>query len=173
VRRGTLRASVLVCALAVGALAGTLALAGGGEHDARARTPAAGDPGRFLVKMIEEKTGGRYADAWTNLYPFHQSVAPLGSYIRCEAKMPFPGRLVAVRVMHKEPARVSIAGLPAPVPGEAVTIRAIVRSPQVEQPVVVVHTFHAVPVRGRWTWILSPSRFDLYRSGGCWSHAAL
>jgi hypothetical protein len=154
--------------VALAGFAGALAVARGGDAK-----PPPGDPGRFLVKMIKEKSGGRYADAWTKLYPFHQQVAPLESYVRCEARMPFPGRLVAVRVVHKEPARVVVAGLRAPVPGEAVTIRAIVRAPQIQQPVVVVHTFHAVPARGHWTWILSPSRFSLYRKGGCWSHAAL
>jgi hypothetical protein len=33
--------------------------------------------------------------------------------------------------------------------------------------VVVTQTVHAVAVAGHWRWILSPSRFAVYRSGTC------
>ena len=147
------------------------ALLGGALAPARAGHAAArtslGDPGSFIVRTIEEKAAGRYAEVWLSLYPMHQRVAPQDLYVLCERKTPFPGRLLSVRALSARAASVAVAGLTHPVAGEAVTVRAVVRSPILPSPVVVTHTFHAVAVAGHWTWILSPSRFRLYEHGGC------
>ncbi len=159
----------LVGVAAVALLAALATPAATTAHGAR----AAGDPGRFLVRMIEDKSAGRYAEAWRSLYPLHQQLVPRYEYVACERRMPFPGRLVAVRILRVASGPVSVAGISRPVAGTAVTVRAVVRTPMLRDPVVVVHTFHAVPANGRWTWILSPSRFQLYRGGGCGIHVSV
>jgi hypothetical protein len=35
------------------------------------------------------------------------------------------------------------------------------------EPLVVMHTGHAVAVGDRWTWVLPPARFAEYRAGRC------
>ena len=157
--------AVLVVVLLAATLAATLAAAHGGRS-ARA-APALGDPAAFIVRTTHEKLAGRYANAWASLYPSHKLVAPRDLYVRCEARMPFPGKIVSIRALSKWREPVSIAGLARKIPGEAVRIRAIVRTPMLTAPITVTHTFHAVPVEGHWTWILSPSRFRLYSGGGC------
>ena len=153
-------------AAAAGALAWTLTAAHGSDPAAHA-TARLGDPAAFLVRTIEQKAHGRYADVWTSLYPSHKLIAPRELYVRCESRIPFPGKIVSVDAVATRPAPVAIAGLTRPVRGEAVTIKAILRSPLLAAPVTVTHTFHAVAVDGRWTWILSTSRFRLYAGGGC------
>jgi hypothetical protein len=162
-KRGLVLA-VLAVAAPAASLAGALTAAHGSRgHAVRPQ----GDPAAFLVRTIKEKTTGRYARVWDSLYPSHKLIAPRDLYIRCESRIPFPGKVVSVEALSKRPAAVSVAGLARRVRGEAVTIRAIVRSPLLAAPISVTHTFHAVPVEGHWTWILSTSRFRLYSSGGC------
>jgi hypothetical protein len=159
------RLAVLAVGILAAGLAVTLAAAHGGRN--AAATAGRGDPAAFLVRTTREKLEGRYANAWASLYPSHKLVAPRDLYVRCEARMPFPGRIVSVRALSKWREPVSIAGLAGKIPAEAVRIRAIVRTPLLAAPVTVTHTFHAVSVEGRWRWILSPSRFRLYSGGGC------
>jgi hypothetical protein len=127
--------------------------------------------GPFLVRMIEEKMAGRYADAWSSLYPFHQRVVSRADYVACERLLPFDGHLESVTVVRVVAGPVAVAGLARPVAGAAVTMRVVVRWPGLAKPVVIVDTMHAVAAHGRWTWILSPDRFALYRGRGCGIHA--
>jgi hypothetical protein len=131
---------------------------------------AASGPGPFLVRMIEEKMAGRYADAWSSLYPFHQRIVSRADYVACERRLPFDGHLESVTVVRVVAGPVAVAGLARPVPGAAVTLRVVVRWPGLAKPVVIVDTMHAVASNGRWTWILSPDRFALYRGPGCGIH---
>lgn len=163
--RGLAVAVVIVAGAVAAALAGTLAAAHGGRS--ASAVPARGDPATFIVRTTREKLQGRYARVWDSLYPSHKRVAPRDLFVRCEMRMPFPGKVVSLRAVSKWREPVSIAGLARKLPSEAVRIRAIVRSPLLATPVTVTHTFHAVAVEGRWTWILSPSRFRLYADGGC------
>jgi hypothetical protein len=133
-------------------------------------TRAAGDPGRFLIESIEAKWAGRYGEAWRMLYPLHQRLVPRYEYVACERLMPLPGRLESVDVVRESDGFVRVAGVAGPVRATAVTLRAVLRVPGDRDPVVIVHTFHAVPVGGRWTWILSADRFALYRGPGCGIH---
>jgi hypothetical protein len=153
----------LLAALAALAVA---ALVSSGAMPAGQRSPL-GDPASFIVRTIEEKAAGRYAEVWQTLYPLHQRIAPQELYVLCERTIVFPGRLVSVHVVSIRPGPVAVAGVTRPVSGEAVTVRAVVRTPILPSPVVVTHTFHAVAAAGHWTWILSPSRFRLYERGGC------
>ena len=59
-------------------------------------------------------------------------------------------------------------GLTLPVPGVALDVRLeIAAGYGPRDPIVLRHTFQLVPVDGHWTWILSPSRYQLYRDHSC------
>ena len=53
-------------------------------------------------------------------------------------------------------------GSTRPIPGVAVTVRAVFASYGPRDSVPLTQTFHLVPVHGRWKWLLSRSRFQLY-----------
>ena len=122
---------------------------------------------QFLLETIEEKVHGEWGKAWTSLYPFHKRIAPRGTYVRCETRTPFPAPLESLRVAELRRATVRVPGLPRTVAGVALTVVVKLRWYGPRDPIVFRHTFHLVPVRGRWTWLLSPSRFWLYKRHGC------
>jgi hypothetical protein len=48
-----------------------------------------------------------------------------------------------------------------------VTLRLTIAQPSVRMKNVFVHTFTAVAEGDHWSWILTPSKYELYRSNGC------
>ena len=125
------------------------------------------DPGLYMAAVVREKILGDYALAWESLYPAHKRVAPRREYVSCESKAPFPGLLERIRVVKVADEPVRVAGVRRKLPSKAVTVRVIARNPFLDRPAVVDHTFHAIAVAGRWTWILTPQRFEDYRAGYC------
>jgi hypothetical protein len=134
--------------------------------DRRVDRSPRGGPGRFMARLVVQKALGRYQAAWKTLHPFHQQVAARTEYVDCERLTPFPGLLKSVKVTRVFDDPVSIAGMTAPVPSKGVTVRVAVWTP-ITTTVVVTHTFHAVAANGRWTWILTPERFEAYAAGAC------
>lgn len=122
---------------------------------------------QFLLETIEEKVHGEWGKAWTSLYPSHKRIAPRGTYVRCETRTPFPAPLESLRVVDVRSARVRVPGLSRTVAGVALTVVVKLRWYGPRDPIVFRHTFHLVPFRGRWTWLLSSSRFSLYKRHGC------
>lgn len=122
---------------------------------------------RFFLTTIDEKVRGDWASAWTSLYPLHQRVATRDAYIRCETRTPFSAPLERLRIVDVRSADVRVPGLRRTVPGIALTVTVALRWYGPRDPVVFRHTFHLVPVHGRWAWLLSPSRYRLYAHGEC------
>ena len=158
---GILSALGCGCALTLTACGG-----GAGASNPAVSTPARG-PGLFYSSLIREKATGQYDLAWKSLHPSHQRVAPHNTYVECENRTPFPGRLLDVSVVRVQDEPVLIAGGSHTVPSKAVTVRVSVDSPGVDRTVVVTETYHAVAVDGRWTWILTRDNFAEYKAGHC------
>jgi hypothetical protein len=85
--------------------------------------------------------------------------------VRCEAESPIPGRLDSVDVLTVSDKEILLAGTREMVDGKAIRMRLTFSG--LAEPLVVMHTGHAVAVGDRWTWILPPARFDEYRAGRC------
>ena len=77
-----------------------------------------------------------------------------------------------MRVVDVRPADVRVPGRRGTVPGVAVRVIVALRWYGPRDPIVFRHTFHLVAVEGRWTWLLSPSRYLLYARGACGSLGA-
>ena len=121
----------------------------------------------FFLQSVRDKLRGNWARAWESLYPFHQRIATRDTFVRCEARTPFPAPLESLHVVDVRAAAVRVPGLRRTVPGVAVGVEVALRWYGPRDPIVFRHTFHLIPVHGRWTWLLSPSRYRLYRSGAC------
>jgi hypothetical protein len=169
---------ILVPLLVVAAAAGAgVALAAGG-HGASTR-PAAAQARRahawpalptasdFLVLELRRKAEGRWGEVWQQLYPTHRQVVTRESYVRCERATPVPTTVESLRVVSVRRAPVRVAGLAHTVPGVALRTEEKLTWFGPRDPILLMHTFHLVPVRGRWTWLLSPQRYRLYRTDGC------
>lgn len=121
----------------------------------------------FFLAHVKTMTAGRYGQAWLHLYPAHRRLVRRAVYVRCERMRPSPASLRVIRAVRVHPALVHIPGLNRSVPGVAVTVHVELAGYKPHDPIVFDHTFHLVPVQGRWTWLLSPDRYHLYRHGNC------
>ena len=151
-------------ALAVSLAAVALAAAGcagGGERPDQ-------DPGAFIAQLVHHVAAGRYAQAWTTMYPPHQQVVARQAYVRCERVTPFPGTIERLRVLEVFDEQVAVAGQAEKVDSTAIIVRLTVRARDDGRD-RFDSTFHAVAVDGRWTWFLPDQRYAAYAAGDCFS----
>jgi hypothetical protein len=148
------RVAGVVALLAVaGALAGAAA--------PQASAPPAPDAQAFVKRLVVQMVRDDYARAWLTLYPAHKIVAPRWEYLYCELKSPVPGQIQSLEVTRIVDGAFRVPGVGA-VRGKSVTFRLVLRGLG-----TIVHTSHIVAVHGGWRWILSPERYQLYRTDGC------
>jgi len=121
----------------------------------------------FLAE-VRAKLSGRWADAWQTLYPMHQEVAPLSTYVACEQSTGFAVEPTAVFVEQVRKADVAVPGLARRIPGVALWVRATFPSGS-HDPIVVDHVFHLVPFAGSWRWLLSRAEYMAFSAGTCLS----
>ena len=128
---------------------------------------AAGDPVAFVKGVVDAVVSDDYRRAWRTLHPAHQLVAPLETYVACELEEPIPGRLYSIAVLRVADTRSEVAGVGAAVASKAVRLRVTIEDMATKELARVTTTFHAVPVHGRWRWVLPDERYALYRTGAC------
>ena len=143
--------------VALFAVAGALA----GAAAPRAFAPAAPDASAFVERLVVQMVRDDYARAWLTLYPAHKVVAPRWEYLYCELKSPVPGRIQSLDVIRVVDGAFAVPGVGS-VGGKSVTFRLVLRGLG-----TIEHTSHIVSVRGGWRWILTPERYQLYRSDAC------
>jgi hypothetical protein len=153
----------IVLALGVATVA---ALALGGSSRAAQRPPLDTAAG-FFLQEARDKIDGDWNAAWRTLYPLHRQVASRSEFVHCERANPFPAPLKSLRVVRVRNAPVRVPGLARPVAGVAVDVHVELVWFGPRDPIVLRHTFHLVPVHGRWTWLLSADRYRLYRAHAC------
>src|SRR5262249_33862481 len=107
-----------------------------------------------------------YAAAWSSLYPAHQRVALESEYVDCEMQRPVASTLASIDVLRVRDRKLHVPGEPGRVNVKAVTLRISVQN-SVGVNETFRHTFTAVPAGTHWAWILTPSRYALYRDDGC------
>jgi hypothetical protein len=146
-----------------------LLAAGAGAVAVGTAATAAPQPGAaaFIKTIVREIVRNDYTHAWLSLHPAQQRLVPQDDYVRCELQSPVTGRLVWIRTVRVVAARFAVGGLAGRVAGKAVTVRIKLIDDSSGASVIVTHTAHAVPVAGRWRWILPANRIGLYTSGAC------
>jgi hypothetical protein len=155
-----------IAAVAVATAVGVgLAVWAGGRHDEA--TQPAGDPVVFLRGIVTHIADNDYERIWPSLHPAQQRVATRTVYVNCEALTPIPGHLDWIRLVRAKDEQINVPGDRGIVPSKAVTFRLKLSEPVLDESVIVTQTVHAVAVDGRWRWILSPTRFGIYRSRSC------
>jgi hypothetical protein len=154
--RGPAYARLVRRLLPIVAAVGLAAGCGGGSG-----TPG-DDPGVFAVKIVHLIVANQYEQAWTDLHPDDQKVAPLKEYVACETRSPValqPTSVVALGV-GDEPVGL---GNGHSVASKAVRVR--IAFPGANN--VLVRTVHVVAAGGRWKWILPAQRFRDYAADRC------
>jgi hypothetical protein len=151
----------------VAAAAVTAFLVSYGLPEAGGSTSARERPAAFVSRTVGQIISDDYATAWDALYPGHKAVAPKDEYVACELLTPVGWTLRAAQVVRLASKLRRIPGEPERVPVELVTLRLTIAQPSVRVKNVFVHTFTAVAEGDHWSWILTPSKYELYRSNGC------
>ena len=137
--------------------------------ESHAATAPRTDPAAFVTRIVGFVVRDEYGRAWDDLYPAHQKVASRQEYVDCEQQTPVGGVVRSIEVLDVADEQARIPGESRRVAAKAVKLRVTLVEPATHARDVFTHTFHAVLVGARWTWILSPPRYALYRSGSCGS----
>jgi hypothetical protein len=150
-------------------LAGALAAVAGDAYGQTRRADAA----MFLGHVVRLLAANDYRAAYPLLHPQQRRLISAEEYVACEQASPIPGRLTSLRVLRSATEKIHVAGTSAGrVPATAVTFELQLTGTLPSESATIDLTAHAVAVGGRWTWILSPRRFALHRSGTCGVAAA-
>jgi hypothetical protein len=127
-----------------------------------------GDPVTFLDHVVRILAANDYESAYPLLHPQQRRLVSAGEYVACEQASPVPGKLTSLRVLRSTSERIHVAGTnTGRVPSTAVTFELQLTGLLPGESATIDLTAHAVAVAGRWTWILSPARLALHRSGTC------
>ena len=123
------------------------------------------EPDAFVSRIVSQIVSDDYATAWTTLYPPHQAVAESDEYVACEMQTPVGLELRSISVVRVKDRQLRVPGDSTTSAAKAVTLR--LRLSNQGDRAVFTHTFNTVAVGSHWTWILTPSRYELYRSDSC------
>jgi hypothetical protein len=146
--RGWIGVAVAIAVLATTACGGTGATAGsGGKESAKA----------FVQRITTEFSRGQTGRLWSELAPADQAIVSRARYTACQGNEGFVLKAVKVLDSYSEPVEVDGASEHS----DAVTLQVT------SDTGVTTATIHAVPIGGRWHWILSSSDRAAFRSGKC------
>ncbi|HST19235.1 MAG TPA: hypothetical protein VLK36_16460 [Gaiellaceae bacterium] len=119
------------------------------------------DPGPFALNVVKLITHNRYEQAWADLHPDDQQVAPLHEYVTCESRSPVIAVPTKVKVVSINDESVGLGN------GHFEDSKAVDVSLDFAGGFNVVHTVHLVAKNGRWKWILPGWRFREYKADRC------
>ena len=125
-----------------------------------------GDPAVFVKEVVGFIVADDYESAWGSLYPAHKLVAKETEYVDCELQRPVASTLGSIDVIRVSDRKLHIPGEQGRADVKAVTLR-ISLANSVGANETFSHTFNVVPAGSEWTWILTPSRYRLYRNDSC------
>ena len=125
-----------------------------------------GDPAVFVKQVVGYIVADDYTSAWGSLYPAHQRVARQTEYVECERQRPVSSTLGSIDVLRVSDRKLRIPGESGRADVKAVTLRINLQN-ALGAKETFKHTFNAVPSGSEWRWILTPSRFRLYRDDSC------
>ena len=135
-----------------------LALAGcGGSSSAAPKS----DPRQAAVKVLDQIVHNRYTEAWDDLHPTDQAVAPRTEYVGCESRSPVIAKPRSVRVVGVKDESIGLGD------GSFVQSKAVALRLGFAGGFKLTHTVHLVASHGEWKWILPGWRFRDYRADRC------
>lgn len=162
-RRAGIVGLVLASASAAVTAAVLISVRGAGSSDPIPR----GDPATFVKGILAFVVEDEYERAWEVLHPAHQQVALLREYVDCELRTPVGAKLRAADIVRVREVLARMPGEPQRVSATAVTLRITIYQPALRSVDTFMHTFNAVAFGSRWTWILTPARYESYSTDMC------
>ena len=148
--------------LALVALAAA-ALAGCGSSAAKKPRE---DPTAVATHVLGLIVHNRYTEAWDELHPTDQAVAPREEYVGCESRSPVESAPTSVKVVRVHDESIGLGD------GKFVTSTGVDLRLGFRGGFHLVHTVHLVPSHGKWRWVLPSWRYRDYRADRCPTDAA-
>jgi hypothetical protein len=134
-----------------------LAIAGCGSSSGTPKD----DPKQVAVKVLNQIVHKHYTEAWDDLHPADQAVAPRDEYVTCESRSPVIAVPLTVRALWVKDESIGLGD------GSFVESKAVPLRLGFEGGFAVTHTVHLVASHGTWTWILPSWRFRDYKADRC------
>jgi hypothetical protein len=122
-------------------------------------------PDVFVSRVVSQIVSDDYEHAWETLYPPHQRIAGSEEYVSCEMLSPVGWELRSISVVRVKDRTLRVPGDSETSAAKAVTLRLRLSNAGAKD--AFTHTFNTVAVGSHWAWILTPSRYELYRSDSC------
>jgi hypothetical protein len=119
------------------------------------------DPATFATRVLGLIVHNHYSQAWGDLHPSDQKVAPFTEYVSCETRSPVIAVPRTLKVLHVGDESVGIGD------GRFVTSKAVAVRLGFAGGFDVTRTVHVVAAHGKWTWILPPHRYRQYEADRC------
>lgn len=152
-RRSQRVRALVAVALAVGATAAAGGC-GGGSGGSRSGTES---PADFVRRVTTEFSRGQSGRLWDELLPTDQRIVSRARFVECQSNVGWNLKSLKVLETYDDPVHVSSRTLSS----KAVTVRVA------SDDGVTTATMHAVPVNGKWRWILEASDRRAYERGTC------
>jgi hypothetical protein len=119
------------------------------------------DPQQAAVKVLDQIVHNRYTEAWDDLHPADQKVAPRAEYVGCESRSPVIAKPRSVTPVGVKSESVGLGD------GTFVDSKAVALRLGFAGGFKVTHTVHLVAADGKWKWILPSWRFRDYKADRC------
>lgn len=119
------------------------------------------DPRQAAEQVLDQIVHNRYTEAWDDLHPTDQKVAPRAEYVGCESRSPVIAAPTSVKVVKVSQESVGLGD------GKFVDSTAVALRLGFTGGFHVVHTVHLVAAGGKWKWILPSWRYRDYQADKC------
>jgi hypothetical protein len=136
----------------------TAALAGCGGSSSAAPKDDPRDVAKNVLHLI---VNNRYTEAWDDLHPADQEVAPRTEYVGCESRSPVIAQPLSVRVVRVKKESVGLGD------GTFRDSTAVDLRLSFAGGFHLVHTVHLLAEGGTWKWILPSWRYRDYKADRC------
>jgi hypothetical protein len=153
-RTHTISRALAMAALVVAASTGCFGGGGGGTTGGAQSAQSASD---FIRQVTTQFSRGQSGRLWDNLYPADQAIVSRARYTACQSNSGFDLRKFKILETYADP--VDIEGKAKPATAVSVQVTS--------DDGVTTATMHAVKLKGRWSWILSPADYAAYKKGKC------
>jgi type II secretory pathway pseudopilin PulG len=130
----------------------------------------ASSAGTFIRTVLHLRASRQYAKLWSKLHPAQQVFVSRGRFIACEKQMDealgVALNLVRFQVLRTNRENIRIPGTQQTRRSINVRYRYTMRAAD-ETIGPITDNSHAVPVNGRWTWLVAPNDAATYKAGRC------
>ena len=119
------------------------------------------DPAVAAKRVLDQIVNNRYTEAWDDLHPADQAVAPRAEYVGCESRSPVIAQPRSVQAVGVKDESVGLGD------GTFVDSKAVALRLGFKGGFKLTHTVHLVASHGKWKWILPSWRFRDYKADRC------